>query len=50
MGLTLGFEQPLTKAFSLYFEGFLGYGDTLIEFDKKVQRVSFGFIFSNDLF
>jgi len=49
-GLTLGWEKPLTKAFSMYVEGFYGYGDTLIDFDQKTERISVGFIFTNDLF
>lgn len=49
-GVTVGWAKPLTKALSAYVEGFYGYGDTMIDFDKKVERISVGFIFTNDLF
>lgn len=48
--VTLGWSKPLTKAFSVYLEGFYGYGDTLVDFDNKTERISIGFIFTNDLF
>lgn len=49
IGLTLGWEKPISPAVSLYVEGFAGYGDTLIDFDEKVYRIGVGFSFSNDL-
>lgn len=49
-GVTLGWEKPITPAFSLYVEGFTGYGDSMIDFDERVHRIGVGFIFTNDLF
>ncbi len=48
--LTFGWEKPLSKAVSVYVEGFYGYGDTMIDFDEKTERISVGFILTNDLF
>lgn len=49
-GATVGWEKPITPAFSLYVEGFTGYGENLSDFDERVHRIGIGFIFSNDLF
>ncbi len=41
------FNSPNTN---LYFKAFKGYGESLIDYNVDVTKVSFGFSFSNELF
>ena len=43
----LQYDYPLKKSVNLFVKGFSGYVDTLIDYDRKVNKIGIGFSFSN---
>lgn len=48
-GVELSYSYPLTKYFRIYVQYYGGYGESLVDYNKNIQRVGLGFAL-NDIF
>lgn len=48
-GFQLTWSYPITKHFRIYTEYFNGYGESLIDYDRRVERIGIGFAINDYL-